>query len=128
MTRRRILLILKALLLLALLWLLVLGAWPKWVASAAPGGGSSPGDFKRAEGRREWRFPRDHGQHPAYRLEWWYYTGIVSTKDGRRFGYQVTFFRQGLRTRRPDTPGGSAWTVGSQRDVQPGAPPGAGMR
>ena len=78
--------------------------------------------FKRAEGSREWRFPRDHGQHPAYRLEWWYYTGIVSTEEGRRFGYQVTFFRQGLRpggaprpgqTPRPGASKGSAWTVGS---------------
>ena len=113
MTRRRILFILKALLLLTLLSLLAIGAWPKWVTSAAPGGGSSSGKFKRAEGSREWRFPRDHGQHPAYRLEWWYYTGIVNTKAGRRFGYQVTFFRQGLRTRRPTDPKASAWTVGS---------------
>ena len=117
MTHRRILLLLKALLLLTLLSLLAIGAWPKWVTSATPPAVSSPGGFKRAEGRRQWRFPRDHGQHPAYRLEWWYYTGIVSTNEGRRFGYQVTFFRQGLRpgfrASWPDTPGRSAWTVGS---------------
>ena len=41
-------------------------------------------------------FPRDHASHPDYKLEWWYYTGNVSTADGRRFGYQVTFFRVGI--------------------------------
>ena len=49
MTRRRILFILKALLLLTLLSLLAIGAWPKWVTSAAPGGGSSSGKFPRPE-------------------------------------------------------------------------------
>ncbi len=34
-------------------------------------------------------FPRDHGAHPAYRVEWWYVTGWL---DGPR-GFQVTFFR-----------------------------------
>ena len=38
-------------------------------------------------------FPRDHGQHPGYRSEWWYYTGNLKTKTGERFGFQLTFFR-----------------------------------
>jgi predicted secreted hydrolase len=42
-------------------------------------------------------FPRDHGSHVAYQSEWWYYTGHVRAKDGRRFGYELTFFRFGLR-------------------------------
>ena len=41
-------------------------------------------------------FPRDHGAHPGYQSEWWYYTGHVRTTDGRRFGYELTFFRVGL--------------------------------
>jgi predicted secreted hydrolase len=40
--------------------------------------------------------PRDHVSHPAYKIEWWYYTGNVETDRGRRFGYQVTFFRVGV--------------------------------
>jgi predicted secreted hydrolase len=67
--------------------------------------------FERAEGRREWRFPRDHGQHPRFRLEWWYYTGLLRTRGGREFGFQVTFFRRGLNT--GQKPGKSAWHVGS---------------
>ncbi len=85
------------------------------VGGAAAAGGAADGSpapaFRRAEGQRVWRFPRDHGQHPPYRLEWWYYTGIVRTAEGRPFGYQVTFFRQGLPGAAPGRP--SAWAVRS---------------
>jgi len=39
------------------------------------------------------RFPLDHGPHPGYRMEWWYYTGNVKSQKGKRFGFQLTFFR-----------------------------------
>ena len=44
-------------------------------------------------------FPRDHGSHPEFKLEWWYLTGHLYTeaaegKSARRFGFQATFFRQ----------------------------------
>lgn len=41
-------------------------------------------------------FPAAHGPHPAYQLEWWYYVGNLTTAEGRRFGYQLTFFRNAL--------------------------------
>ena len=41
-------------------------------------------------------FPRDHFDHPDFQTEWWYYTGNVRTSDGRRFGFELTFFRQGV--------------------------------
>lgn len=44
----------------------------------------------------QYQFPRDHFDHPAYRTEWWYYTGNLKAADGRRFGFELTFFRQGL--------------------------------
>jgi len=34
-------------------------------------------------------FPRDHGAHPDYRIEWWYVTGWL---DGP-LGFRITFFR-----------------------------------
>jgi len=37
-------------------------------------------------------FPRDHGAHPGFRTEWWYITGHAES-GGRRFGFQLTFFR-----------------------------------
>jgi len=42
-------------------------------------------------------FPRDHASHPSYRTEWWYCTGHLRSNDGRSFGYELTFFRIGLR-------------------------------
>jgi predicted secreted hydrolase len=41
----------------------------------------------------EFRFPHDHGAHPAYRTEWWYLTGWLDAPDGRLIGFQITFFR-----------------------------------
>lgn len=45
----------------------------------------------------EFAFPRDHGAHPQYRTEWWYYTGHLRTESGRRYGFEVTFFRVGVQ-------------------------------
>ncbi|HSE37724.1 MAG TPA: lipocalin-like domain-containing protein [Blastocatellia bacterium] len=44
----------------------------------------------------QFSFPRDHAAHPDNRIEWWYYTGNLETRAGRRFGYQLTFFRIGV--------------------------------
>ncbi|HYO79798.1 MAG TPA: lipocalin-like domain-containing protein [Bryobacteraceae bacterium] len=44
----------------------------------------------------KYEFPRDHFDHPEFRTEWWYYTGNVQTSTGRRFGYELTFFRHGV--------------------------------
>ena len=38
-------------------------------------------------------FPRDHGSHPDAAVEWWYWTGHVSDRAGRAYGFQLTFFR-----------------------------------
>lgn len=52
--------------------------------------------FARATQPRAFDFPGDHGPHPEYRNEWWYFTGNLSAAGGRRFGYQLTFFRIAL--------------------------------
>lgn len=61
------------------------------VAQVQPSSG-----FTRAMGPRALEFPADHGSHPDYRTEWWYYTGNLEAGDGRHFGYQLTFFRSAL--------------------------------
>ncbi|HWF48979.1 MAG TPA: carotenoid 1,2-hydratase, partial [Bryobacteraceae bacterium] len=43
-----------------------------------------------------YEFPRDNFNHPDYQTEWWYYTGNLHTADGRRFGFELTFFREGV--------------------------------
>ncbi|MGC1442920.1 MAG: lipocalin-like domain-containing protein [Burkholderiaceae bacterium] len=51
---------------------------------------------------RNLAFPADHGAHPDYRTEWWYFTGWLDTAT-EPVGVQLTFFRS--RTRHsPDNP------------------------
>ena len=66
-----------------------------------PGRGKGEGGFvyKRALPGREFSFPADHTSHPDFKTEWWYYTGHLESETGKRYGYQVTFFRFGLRDR-----------------------------
>jgi predicted secreted hydrolase len=73
-------------------------ALPGRVVSVAEALGGSPGEgFARAIGPRRFKFPDDHGPHPGFRTEWWYFTGNLESARGRSFGYQVTFFRVALR-------------------------------
>jgi predicted secreted hydrolase len=74
---------------------------------SAAGGQEKPA-WKSAEAGRMLRFPADHAAHPDYRIEWWYYTGNLATQAGRRFGYQLTFFRVGVE-KAPANP--SRWAV-----------------
>ncbi|MEO8045339.1 MAG: lipocalin-like domain-containing protein [Spartobacteria bacterium] len=50
-----------------------------------------------AEPGWQYEFPRDHHRHADFKTEWWYFTGNLATERGRRFGYELTFFRQGIR-------------------------------
>ena len=53
--------------------------------------------FAKATAIPQLEFPRDHQAHPDYRTEWWYLTGnVVGTETKNRYGFQVTWFRQGL--------------------------------
>jgi predicted secreted hydrolase len=53
-------------------------------------------DFEKANQPRTFSFPADHGAHPTFQTEWWYFTGNLQAADGSRFGYELTFFRRGL--------------------------------
>lgn len=75
--------------------------------SSAPNPDSSPA-WREAMPGYQFSFPRDHAAHPENRIEWWYYTGNLRTESGRRFGYQLTFFRIGV-VREPANP--SRWAL-----------------
>ena len=80
------------------------------VSSATQSNTTRPAGFRSAEPGYQYRFPRDHGAHDDFRTEWWYYTGHLTAENGRRFGYQVTFFRRGIEPERiGDNP--SRWTI-----------------
>jgi predicted secreted hydrolase len=41
-------------------------------------------------------FPRDHGSHPDFKTEWWYFTGNVTDAEGNPFGFKLTIFRSAV--------------------------------
>ena len=56
-------------------------------------------------------FPRDHGPHPDFRVEWWYLTANLTGADGADYGVQWTLFRSAMAPG-ADAPGwanGQVW-------------------
>ncbi len=70
---------------------------------------AAAGEWQEAAAPRAWSFPADHGAHPGFRTEWWYFTGNLHGDGNGRYGYQLTFFRQGLRLMRQDPE--NPWSV-----------------
>lgn len=70
-------------------------------------------EWRRARPDYEWSFPRDHGAHPGYKTEWWYFTGLVGdegTDAGPAdLGYQFTLFKVGILPTAPSS--GSPWAT-----------------
>jgi predicted secreted hydrolase len=62
-----------------------------------------------------YEFPRDHFNHPEFQTEWWYYTGNLHDDQGRRFGFELTFFRRGVE--RDSGTGEEPATVWDVRDA-----------
>ncbi len=116
MTRRglAILLLVPALAILAVIALRRERAGPAAVTADVVGFLSAPGDarFARATGPRPIAFPADEGAHEAYQTEWWYYTGNLAGADGRRFGFQLTFFRRALAPAEDIRERESDWATG----------------
>ncbi len=82
------------------------------VAESLRGAGpAGTAGFARATGPRDFSFPADHGPHPDFRIEWWYFTGNLATADGRRFGYQLTVFRRALAPPGAADERGSDWAT-----------------
>ncbi len=67
-----------------------------WLSAAGVLGAGEPRTsegFPVPEAGHVFRFPRDHGSHPDFKIEWWYVTGHAYAAGGRRFGFEATFFR-----------------------------------
>ncbi len=60
--------------------------WRRWAADEAAG-------CQRALPGYAYSFPRDHGSRPAFRTEWWSFTGNLDAAGGRAFGFELTIFR-----------------------------------
>ena len=75
------------------------------VASAM--GSADTAGFEKAAKERKFVFPYDNGAHPTFRTEWWYFTGNLTSKEGKKFGYQFTIFRNAISVVKTDS--ASAW-------------------
>ena len=69
------------------------------------------GQFKEVKPGRTFEFPADHGEHPEYKTEWWYFTGNLQSDKEQAFGYQLTLFRVGLSS--PEQANPSQWAANS---------------
>jgi len=71
---------------------------------------NAEGEWHSAQPGWDYEFPRDHGPHREFKTEWWYATGTLDNGAGRDYGFQLTFFRQGIN---PGTkpPGSSRFRV-----------------
>jgi predicted secreted hydrolase len=59
-------------------------------------GAAATAQYRAALPGYRYKFPQDHFNHPGFQTEWWYYTANVKSADGRRFGFELTFFRRGV--------------------------------
>ncbi len=66
------------------------------MAQGFAGLGSTAEGFALPDPEYRFQFPRDHGPHPAFRIEWWYVTANLTGADGRDYGLQWTLFRTAL--------------------------------
>jgi predicted secreted hydrolase len=79
-----------------LLFLLLLAFASPAFAQGFAGLGSDADGFAMPQRGAALSFPRDHGAHPAYRIEWWYLTANLEGDDGKSYGAQWTLFRSAL--------------------------------
>lgn len=66
------------------------------LAQGFAGLGTDAEGFAMPQRGRVFEFPRDHGPHPDYRIEWWYLTANLTGEDGEDYGVQWTLFRSAL--------------------------------
>ena len=71
--------------------------------------GTDYSDFARVLAPREFSFPEDHGPHPDYAIEWWYFTGNLDSDQSRHFGFELALFRMALGPEPRDR--GSDWAT-----------------
>ena len=78
------------------------------MGTGAAGSADSDAEWREAGPGYRYQFPRDHFEHEDFRTEWWYYTGNVFDGAGKRYGFELVFFRQGARKQ---ATGANVWDV-----------------
>jgi predicted secreted hydrolase len=67
------------------------------IAQGFAGMGATEEGFALPDPDTRFTFPKDHGSHPNFRIEWWYVTAILTGPDGETYGAQWTLFRNAIR-------------------------------
>ncbi len=88
----------------AFLALMVMLATPMVQAQGFAGLGEEVQGFAMPDPGYRMQFPRDHGAHPDFRIEWWYVTANLTDADGNAYGIQWTLFRSAI-----EPGGGEGW-------------------
>ncbi len=60
--------------------------------------------FKRAVSDYQLKFPKDHGEHKNFKVEWWYVTANLSSESLGQLGIQWTLFKNELAAINKETP------------------------
>jgi len=72
-------------------------AWSSSTFAQGYGGlGTKAEGFENPSRDHVFTFPRDHGAHEGFRIEWWYLTANLRGEDGKDYGVQWTLFRSAL--------------------------------
>ncbi|MGI8481506.1 MAG: lipocalin-like domain-containing protein [Chthoniobacterales bacterium] len=72
---------------------------------------ATAGEWRIAQPGWVYEFPREHHSHRDFKTEWWYLTGNVFDAEGNHLGYELTFFRQGIRPPADHSPNASRFIV-----------------
>ncbi|MEP1611139.1 MAG: lipocalin-like domain-containing protein [Roseobacter sp.] len=59
--------------------------------------GRDASNFSQPERGHIFQFPKDHGAHPDFQIEWWYLTANLTDSNGEELGLQWTLFRSAQR-------------------------------
>ena len=77
--------------------LIICGLVSGAIAQGFGGLGTQADGFDAPKRGTVFSFPKDHGAHPNFRIEWWYLTANLKGEDGKDYGVQWTLFRSALR-------------------------------
>ena len=56
--------------------------------------GDDGSKLRRPRENKGVKLPEDLFAHPEVQTEWWYYTGHCETESGKRFGFELVFFKR----------------------------------
>ena len=69
-----------------------------WLAGYSAIASGRQNEFNTADPSYQITFPRDHGLHKNFRIEWWYFTANLKSESIDSLGIQWTLFKSNLKS------------------------------